>query len=155
MGADKMESMLQSNQSKQNSENAETLRQILENLFYFSFEEERIQNTVKQISKNDPGYITLKQNQQTLMNNYTIISDSLYALSKRQVGLGAHINDKAFDIERRLITIDKLHKEDKISSSTNEIRYIINNANDLILLLSESLKQMDQMSGSGGGGESS
>lgn len=149
--ADRMQQMLSNNTKSQQSENAQTIRQILENLFYFSFNEEKIELKFTNINKNDPGYIDLKEAQLKIKNDYHIIRDSLYAISKRNVGVGAHINNKAFDIEKRLIETENLLKKDKIGKVRNELRYLLTSSNDMILLLSESLKNMESMGGGGGG----
>ncbi|MBI9066289.1 MAG: hypothetical protein JEZ09_03280 [Salinivirgaceae bacterium] len=152
--ADKMMQMMQSNQEKENSENAESLRQILENLFYFSFNEELIVEEFATISNINPKYLELIREQKSIADNYSIIKDSLYALSRRTPLLGNHINEKVFYIEAKLFEINEKLEQGNNGSVRNMLRYSIEYSNDLILLLTESLQNMDSMEGGGGGSSS-
>ncbi len=150
--ADKINAMLNNNRSKENGENAETLRQILENLIYFSFNIEGINADIKQISSNSSQFLDKTKEQSNLNSNFKIIKDSLYELSKRTPHLGNHINNKVKSIQSSLIDIDNYFANKKLSKINNEQRIALEYSNDLILLLSESLKNMEsQGSGSGSG----
>ena len=56
----------------------DVLRQILENLVYFSIEEENILLAFEELDKNDPKYIELMHTQQSLRDAASIIEDSLF-----------------------------------------------------------------------------
>ena len=77
-----------------------TLRQLLENLVDFSFDQESIINELKKLSTRDPKYVKIGQNQQKLQDDLKIIEDSLFALSKRVVVLGPHINKEVLSMKR-------------------------------------------------------
>ena len=64
-------------------ENIETLRQILENLIFFSKSEEELMVQMNDMDPNDPQYIQLMHKQGDLRNDAKVIEDSLFALSKR------------------------------------------------------------------------
>lgn len=149
--SDKINSMLNNNRVNENGENAETLRQILENLIYFSFTQEGLIESFNSITQNNPAFIDNTILQQNLNEVYSIIKDSLFALSKRTPNLGKHINDKIYNIEKELNNIDELLLDRKIGTSRIKQRKVLENSNDLILLLSESLKNMQNSPGSGGG----
>ncbi len=151
--ADKINSMLNNNRSKENGENAEALRQILENLIYFSFNIETINSDIKQISSNSALFLDKTKEQSNLNNNFRIIRDSLYELSKRTPYLGNHINNKVIGIQTNLIDIDDFFKDKKLAKINNEQRKALEYSNDLILLLSESLKNMESQGGEGGSGQ--
>jgi len=150
--SEKISDMINNNRVKESGENGETLRQILENLLYFSFIQENINENFIVSSKNNPKYFENVKNQNNLTVLYSIIKDSLLALSKRTPELGSHISRKVYGLESSLFDIDIYLKEYNLSMCTVEQRKVIELSNDLILLLSESLKNMEN---SGEGSEGS
>jgi hypothetical protein len=148
--ADAIQMMMQSNEEKENAENAETLRQILENLFYFSFTQESIYTNFQSLSTASAAYYDNIKNQQNLQNDFTIIYDSLYALSKRTPYLGNHINKKVSKIRNLLFDVNFELQNSNYSKIYIPIRNILTESNDLILLLTESLKNMENSGGMGG-----
>lgn len=141
---------IKSSSEKENAENAETLRQILENLFYFSFAQETIINGMLSINSSSPLFSDFSFQQKKLAFNFEIIRDSLYAVSKRTPYLGTHISKKVFLIQNYLAEINDLLLSNTYNQGKLKQRYILENSNDLILLLSESLKNMES-NGSGSG----
>lgn len=151
--SDKIEAMLNNNRSNESEENAETLRQILENVLFFSFEQETVNQAFGSLSINSPVYFETLKNQNNLLINYSLIKDSLIALSKRTAALGNHISKKVYQIETGLYDIETLLAENNLGKVRLEQRYVLESSNDLILLLSESLKNMEN-SNEGSGGSS-
>lgn len=152
--SEQIDMMINNNRVADNAENAETLRQVLENLFYFSFTQEYIYQEIKKNSRNSPSFSSNIRNQNNLALNFTIIKDSLYQLSKRTPYLGNHISKKVFSIENSLFDINYFIKQEKFSKLYIEQRLTIQYSNDLILLLSESLKNMESNGGGGGSSKS-
>ncbi len=148
--AQEIESLMSKSSAQQEAENAESLRQILENLLYFSFTQESITEEMITIPASSPNFSKLLSNQFSLMQHFKIISDSLYAVSKRTPYLGTHISNKVFFIVDKLISIEVLLKSDNINKGILDQRLVLENANDLILLLSESLKNMESNFGGTG-----
>jgi hypothetical protein len=148
--SDKIKNSLNNNSNKQSGENAETLRQILENLFYFSFKQEDIYKQMRHTSSTNPIFIKNIKYQKKLKNNFSIIKDSLYELSKRTPYIGNYINKKVFSIEDCLFEIDYSIRDNDFSKLRIEQRTTMQYSNDLILLLSESLKNMQNSGGSSG-----
>ncbi len=153
--ANKIDKMLNNNRSNENAENADVLRQILENLIYFSFKQEEIIKDFSYVSENSPKFNDIVKEQNDLNKKFDIIRDSLIALSKRTTYLGNHIAKKTFEIQEGLFDADILVNDKKINAANLKQRYLMESANDLILLLSESLKNMDNASGQGGGSSKS
>jgi hypothetical protein len=88
--------------------------------------------------------------QNNLSDIFVIIKDSLNEVSKRNAYLGNHISKKAFSIENKLFSIKEIKRDEVIRKINTEQRYIIEYSNDLVLLISESLKNLENMFGSGG-----
>ena len=151
--SEKIDAMLNNNRSNESGENADALRQVLENVLFFSFKQESINQEFATLSMNSPVYFVNIKNQQNLLENYSIIKDSLLALGKRTPNLGNHISKKVYQIETGLYDIQSLLTENNIGKVRLVQRYVLEYSNDLILLLSESLKNMEN-SGEGGGDSS-
>ena len=64
----------------------------LENLVYFSIEEENLLLEFEELDKNDPKYVELMHTQQNLREAAQVIEDSLFALSKRVPQVSSKIN---------------------------------------------------------------
>jgi hypothetical protein len=150
----KMKDMLNQSNSEQEGENADNLRLLLDNLFYFSFEQENLIEEYKYINHSNPKYIDIKRTQLSLQNDFSIIKDSLFELSRRSDFVGQSISDNTRNIDSNLkVVLDNLEDNKKSLVLTHQ-QLILTNTNELILLLSESLKNMDNASGSGSGKES-
>ena len=153
--SEQLKSMAEKMQQMQmNSESIEldmkALRQLLENLVDFSFDQESIINELKKLSTRDPKYVKIGQNQQKLQDDLKIIEDSLFALSKRVVVLGPHINKEVLSMKRYVNKSIKYITERQTSLANSNQQYVMTSANNLALLLDEVLQQMQQsLPGSG------
>lgn len=140
-----MSDMLQQSMQENNSEDEQTIQQILENILNFSFNQESIliQNT-NDLSVFSTKFSNLIKNQLTLKNNYKIIADSLYALAKRNPAVSKAITDELANINTNLNNaISSLGSANKFNSAIYQQK-VITSANKLALLLQESLEQMQQ-----------
>jgi hypothetical protein len=148
--AQKLDNMLKKNSQEQEGENYETLRQILDNLLVHSFDQERVINNYSVVDNSNPAFSKFQIEENQILENFRIIQDSLYELSKRTPYLGNHISNATFKIEENIIgSIDYLVERNKYKAL--QLQHIaLTSTNDLILLLAESLKNMDNMSGGGG-----
>jgi len=147
--ASAMQSMMQQNQSKQDSENMDDLRQIIENTITFSFDQEKLMQILKNINRKDPMYMEYLSEQNKISDNFEIIKDSLNALAKRSPMLNKTINKEIKAIEKNINkSLDYLedNRGNSVSSARSTQQYVMTSANNLALLLSEILKQMQQQS---------
>ena len=139
-----------SNSSNQKEEDAESLRQLLENLISFSLEQEELLKTLKTLSTQDPRYIGVGQSQRKLKDDVKIIEDSLDALGKRQIMISNMLNKEVQEIKRSLnYSIKNITERKKNIAGSNQ-HNVMMHTNELALLLSEMLKQMqNSMPGTG------
>ena len=129
-------------QSDQQMEDINSLRQILENLIFLSVEQEELMQILKKTSQYDPQLIALSKKQGNLKTGAKIIEDSLLSLSKRQVALESIINREIMEINYSMKkSIDYL-KEHQISYANRNQQLIMTSANNLALILDESLQNM-------------
>lgn len=153
--AEKMQAMMDANSAQMNSENLETLRQIVDNIITFSFKQEELEKKFTNISYRDPKYMQFTTEQLELKEEYIHIKDSLQSLSERVPQINAPIQTEISKINRNINQTVKLFEERKKRSAGYRQHEIMTSANNLALLLSEVLKQMqNQQSGGGGGGQS-
>ncbi len=153
--AQKMKEMSQNMQSSmsamemdQMQEDIAAMRQLLENLVTLSFDQEDLINDFKRTQINTPRYVSKIQEQFKLKDDFKLIQDSLQALAKRVDKIEGYVMEKVADIESDLIeSIDELEERKKPEAEAIQ-RNTMKNVNDLALMLSESMEQMQQqMSG--------
>lgn len=153
MGA-QMEMQMMSGQMETIEEDVEMLRQILDNLVVFSFEQEDLMESFKRTEYGNPLFGKKLNVQNDLKLNFQHIDDSLFSLSLRQPMLGNSINktitEVQFNIEGSLERLAENQTRQGIASQ----QYTITGANELAILLSDLLNNMQnqmQMAGSGQG----
>lgn len=155
--SDKLQQMLDSQMMAQTMENMQNLRQILDNLLTFSFEQEEILTNQRNINTRDPRYREYLVRQSRARNNFQIVRDSLTALGTRVPELNSVITREQTEIVRLLEeVIDEMSESrPRTRNVTASQQLIMTGANNLALLLSEVMEQMQeqmmmQMAGSGG-----
>ncbi len=142
--ANKMEEMQQEMQQENQMEDINSLRQILENLISLSVEQEDLMQNIKKINRFDPQFADLATKQGDLKESAKLIEDSLLELSKRQIALESIINKEIIDIKYNMDKSIDLLRERKNHKSAIKQQYVMTSANNLALLLDESLQQMQQ-----------
>jgi hypothetical protein len=102
---------------------------------------------MKQLSKvnlSDPKYTKYIQEQKNIKDNAKMIEDSLLALSKRQPQIKSFVNKEISAINSNMgKTIEQLEARN-IQASTSRQQSIMTSVNNLALMLSETLQQMQQ-----------
>ena len=126
------------------AEDMETLRQILENLIIVSYDQEQLMTDIYDIKFNSPIYTEHLRTQKTLQENTQIIEDSLFALSKRQPQIESIINKEINAINNNMENALAFMEERKSYQATEKQQFAMMAANNLALLLSEILEQMQQ-----------
>ncbi|TKS57164.1 DUF4175 family protein [Mesohalobacter halotolerans] len=150
--AQQMSQSMMSMSAQQQSEDAEMLKQILDNLITFSKEQEALMKDFKSINASNPNFAKKLRRQGQLRENFEHIDDSLFALALRNPMISESITSKLtdiqFDIEKSLERL----AETEMRLGTTSQQYVMVNANELANMLDASLDQMQmQMQGSGQG----
>lgn len=137
---------------QQQTEDAEMLRQILDNLLLFSFDQEALMNRFNNIEVNHSEYAKYLRKQHDLREHFQHIDDSLFALSLRQPKISEAVNKQITDV---FFNIDKSLgqlSENELYQGVSTQQYTITAANNLANMLSDSLDNMQMnMSGQGQG----
>ncbi|WP_412559590.1 DUF4175 family protein [Winogradskyella sp. MIT101101] len=140
----------------QMSEDIDTLRQILENLLLYSFDQEELMNTFEGIDINNNKYGKYIISQSNLREHFEHIDDSLFALSLRQPKISEKVNSQItevyFNIDKALGQLT----ENRLYQGVSSQQYAITASNELASFLSDVLDNMEMSMmpspGSGGGG---
>ncbi|HRP58845.1 MAG TPA: hypothetical protein PK833_00950, partial [Vicingus sp.] len=147
--AEKMQEMsqqlaaMQSN-SSESAEDMESLRQLLDNLLYISFEQEGLMELFKAVKNESPDYIKLIQRQKKLKDDAKMVEDSLFALSKRVIQLESAINEEISAINFNMQKAIEFMAERLKPMATSKQQYVMTSINNLALLFDEALQQMQQ-----------
>jgi hypothetical protein len=122
---------------------------LLENLVTLSFDQEQVMKDFASTAENTPRYVKLTQQQKKLQSDFEMIDDSLQALAKRQAQIQTFVIEKVTDIKQNMAeALDKLEDRKKFEGQDWQQR-TMKNVNDLALMLSESMQNMqNQMSSS-------
>lgn len=126
------------------AEDMETLRQILENLISLSFDQEELIENLYDVKFNSPIYTQYLRDQNKLIDDAQIIEDSLFALSKRQPQVESVINSEINNMNANMEKALSFMEERKSSEASAKQQFAMTSANNLALLLSEVLEQMQK-----------
>ncbi|MCF8248096.1 MAG: DUF4175 domain-containing protein [Saprospiraceae bacterium] len=147
--AESMAASMQGQEMEQLELDMKALRQLLENIVTLSFEQEDVMNQFQPVEINTPRYITLTQEQKKIQDDFKVVEDSLYALAKRVAKMETFITDKVGDIKDNMRkSLDNLEERQKPQAAEQQQRGM-KNLNDLALMLSEVMQQMQMQMASG------
>lgn len=153
--ADKMKEMSQKMKDKKAEQeqeelevDAQALREILENTIQLSKDQESLMEQMKTISGYNPQYVDAAQRQKKIKDDAKIIEDSLLALSKRVAEISSFVNREVSKLNDNLDRSVKAFGLRNFGEIRTREQYSMTHANNLAVMLSDVLKQMqDQMSG--------
>ena len=151
--ADKMQQQEQEGEETENAVDAQQLRALLKSLINSSFEQEKVMQTLKGTSPADPNYITLAQNQKNIKDNLKTAEDSLYALSRRIPQIQSSVNTEVAGINNHIDEALTNLGERRTPEATRNQQYAMTSMNNLALLLSEALDQLQNMKNRGKSGK--
>ena len=142
---------------EQMSEDIDMLRQILDNLVLFSFDQEDLMNRFKGIQINHNEYANYLKNQQGLKEHFEHVDDSLFALSLRQPMISERINKEITEVFFNINKSLEQLAENRLYQGVAAQQYTVTSANTLASFLSDMLdnmeNQMNPSPGQGGEGD--
>lgn len=146
--ASMMQQQMEGEQQEQMEEDMQALRQLLENLVGLSFNQEDLIDNFERAGINTPRYVELVQGQFKLKDDFRLIQDSLHALSKRVYQIESFVTEKVTEIRSNMRESVKELEERRVPQASEHQQRTMTNVNDLALMLSEVMNQMQQqMSG--------
>jgi hypothetical protein len=146
----KMQDAMESSESEQEKEDAKLLRQILDNLLAFSFEEEVLIKTTNNAQTRSLELNKILKKQQDLKLQFKHVDDSLFAVASRNPKITEmvfkEINDIHYNLDKSLETL----ADNNIQKGASHQQYVLTSANRLADLLSNVQSDMN-MDASGQG----
>jgi hypothetical protein len=152
--SEQMQQSMMNGSAEQMSEDMDMLRQVLDNLVVYSFDQEDLMNRFKGIQINHNEYAKYLINQQSLREHFEHVDDSLFALSLRQPMISERINKEVTEV---FFNIDKSLEQladNRLYQGVAAQQYAVTSTNSLANLLSDMLDNMQsQMNPSPGQGQ--
>ena len=149
-----MQMQMQAGQMETIEEDVKMLRQILDNLVVFSFEQEDLMEEFKTIDYGSPVFGKKLNIQNDLKLNFEHVDDSIFALSLRQPMISGPINSILTEVQYNIDkSLDRL-AQNQMRQGVSSQQYTVTGANELAILLSELLNNMQnqmKMNASGSG----
>lgn len=155
MGEQLEQSSSASSDSESIAEDAEMLRQILDNLVTFSFKQEGLYDALS--DKNTAASKTSMsvRKQQELRNLFEHVDDSLFSLSLRRAELSEFVNEQITNVYYNIDKALENLAENRIYKGVSNQQYVLTASNSLADFLADILGNMQQsMSPGSGEGES-
>ncbi len=133
------------------AEDAEMLRQILDNLLKFSFKQEVLYDRLQEQGMERGYYTSVVKEEQQLKSLFEHVDDSLFALSLRQVELTEFVNEQItevyYNIDRSLSSLS----EGQTYQGVSYQQYVLTAANNLADFLANILGNMQETLSKGKG----
>lgn len=139
-----MQQMMSSISMKQNQENVEVLKQILNNLITVSFDQENLLKKYGGVDFNNPLINELKIKQKDVSSQVVFVKDSLYALAKRTPQVGTVVNKELLNLENSTNDAFDNLESGNLGGARMYQQYGITAANNLALFLSEALESIKE-----------
>ncbi len=142
--ANKMKKASQGGEQEQMEEDIKSLRQLLENLVGLSFAQEKNMKDIEGATINTPRYVELGQQQYKIKDDFKLVEDSLQALASRNFQIEGMVTQKVTDIKTSIkYSIEEI-EERRINTANDQQQQSMKGLNDLALMLSEVMKQMQE-----------
>ncbi len=142
--ANKMKQNQQNGEMEQMEEDIAMLRQLLENLIGLSFAQEQNMKDIANTTVNTPRYVELTQQQYKIKDDFKIVEDSLQALAKRNFQIEGVVTEKVTEVKDAIRDAVNELEERRTGTANEQQQRSMKAMNDLALLLSEIMNQMQQ-----------
>ncbi len=142
--AQKLQSMQNRQEQEENKVNMQSLKEILKNLITSSFEQEKVMQQVKTARPGDQNLPALAVKQKNIKDNLKSVSDSLFSLSKRVPQIQSSVNKETEIINNNIVDALTNLADKKIPEANRNQQYAMTSLNNLALMLSEVMDQLQQ-----------
>ena len=142
---EQMEGMQSSMMMEMESQNLESLRQIIHGLVKLSFDQEGLMKEFNELQQNDPRFNALAQLQLKLKDDSKVLEDSLLALGKKDPMMGSFITKEINELNNHLNKVIESNKERRRPQASSEMQLTMTSINNLALMLDDHFDMMMQM----------
>ncbi len=133
------------------TEDAEMLRQILDNLVTFSFKQEKLYDSLEEVDVDNAQFSSSVREQQELRDLFGHVDDSLFALSLRRAELSEFVNEQITEVYYNVDKSLESLAESQIYQGISYQKYVMNASNSLADFLANMLDNMQQSMQAGKG----
>ncbi len=133
------------------TEDAEMLRQILDNLIIFSFKQEKLYDSLEDVDVDNAQFSGAVREQQELRDLFGHVDDSLFALSLRRAELSEFVNEQITEVYYNTDKALESMAESQIYQGVSYQKYVMNASNSLADFLANMLDNMQQSMQAGKG----
>tara|TARA_R110002049_G_scaffold51245_7_gene145091 strand:- start:1091 stop:4495 length:3405 start_codon:yes stop_codon:yes gene_type:complete len=140
----KMQSTMNASGGDQMQEDVDMLRQILDNLVLFSFDQEALMNQFKSIDVNHNKYASYLRKQSNIKEHFQHVDDSLFALSLRNPKLSEQVNKEITEVYYNIDKALNQFSEAQLYQGISNQQFTITAANNLANFLSDVLDNMEE-----------
>lgn len=151
--AQNMRQQQQEGEQQENELDTQQLRELLKVLVNSSFQQEKIMQAYRNMSINDPSYITWAQKQKDVKDNLQTAEDSLYALSRRVPQIQSTVNQEINSIKTNIDEALNNLSDRRTPEAYRNQQYAMTAMNNLALMLSEALNQLQNAASGKGKGK--
>ena len=137
------------------AEDAEMLRQILDNLITFSFKQENLYDSLEGIDLDVSHFSSSVRRQQELRDLFEHVDDSLFALSLRRAELSEFVNEQITDVYYNIDKSLESMAENQLYQGVSYQQYVLTASNNLADYLANLLDNMQESMSKGSGSGSS
>jgi len=142
-------------QNQQQRMNMTGLRSALENTLRLSKEQESLRKTIEQLQADGPSVRRYAVDQQSLANGLKTVADSLQSIAGKIPEMSQAVQKKTGDALRAMEKSTNALDQREANEATGYQKTSMMNLNELSLLLSRLLNQMQKKQQSGGSGQMS
>lgn len=143
---------MEGGESEQMEEDVKALRQILDNLLAFSYDEEALIQSTKSSQSRSLALNKILKKQQELKIQFQHVDDSIFAVSMRNPMISEFVLNEIGEIHYNLDKSLESLADNNVSRGASLQQYVLSSANKLADFLSNIQSDMNmQMSGSGKG----
>ncbi|WP_353139095.1 hypothetical protein [Pseudopedobacter sp.] len=140
--AKQLKEMQQDSTEEQISVDMKSLRQLLQNLLKSSFDQENLMLDIKRTDVASPKFTELGKKQREIADNLKIVEDSLFSLSKKVPQISTAVNKEIAQIRENLNNALENIPDRNIPQVNKSQQYALTSINNLALMLSEALQQL-------------
>ena len=142
--ADQLSMEMSMSGMEQLGEDAHLIRLLLENVVRSSHEEEDLMASISKMKKDDPSLSEKISRQKEIVDNFAMVEDSLRKMAMRQSEIKNFVFNELQQIDQQLTLAMKEMNESSLSSSVSRQQRAMMSMNNLALMLSESLNNMNE-----------
>lgn len=139
-----MQQMLDMNTKEENMESIANLKQILSNLLYLSFSQEKLINNLNGIADKDPSLIQINRDQKKITEQSRIVKDSLYSLAMRTPQITSMVNNELLAMEMNMTKAGEDLQEGLFPNARMSQQFVVTSLNNLALMLNEALENLEK-----------